>query len=380
MSATYVLSDVGQPAPKSTTLPAVSNGAPASPAGEVGHSDSIWCAKWARKAGGGEIVATAGADHSIKLWDPQTPTAPVRTIRPRKALGVVGLDFDKSEQGATFLVSSTLDSVITRWSVDGEEEGRKELGPAVSWDVSLHPRLEQMATAGDKGKVTIMSSAKDNFGEVLATLEATGTFGTAVEYASPTLALRDPRSKGGNLLAVASDKGYVSLFDVESRTLVTSFPAHTAPIRSITFTSNLLITGSDDKRINVFDLRALTSSSSGHGHDGASQNGLGGGRRGQVASLGGHEGWVVKVEARNDRLLASGSSDGTIKLWDLSAPSLALATLRDHTADVWAIAFAPEPLTGNVIEGLGGAAAGLGGARMCSAGEDGRLRWWRGGG
>lgn len=250
-----------------------------------------------------------------------------------------------------------------------------------------------------------------------------------------------PQSKGGNLLAVASDKGYVSLFDVESRTLVTSFPgalpqahtspsalrvtdsrlikkkktAHTAPIRSITFTSNLLITGSDDKRINVFDLRALTSSSAGHGHDGASQNGLGGGRRGQVASLGGHEGWVVKVEARNDRLLASGyvcrfprismssvisgretltrdlctgggsfgmgsSSDGTIKLWDLSAPSLALATLRDHTADVWAIAFAPEPLTGNVIEGLGGAAAGLGGARMCSAGEDGRLRWWRGGG
>lgn len=74
------------------------------------------------------------------------------------------------------------------------------------------------------------------------------------------------------------------------------------------------------------------------------------------------------------------SSDGTIKLWDLSAPSLALSTLRDHTADVWAIAFAPEPATGNTIEGLGGAAAGLGGGRMCSAGEDGRLRWWRGGG
>ena len=39
-----------------------------------------------------------------------------------------------------------------------------------------------MATAGDKGKVTIMSSAKDNFGEVISTLEATGTFGTAIEY------------------------------------------------------------------------------------------------------------------------------------------------------------------------------------------------------
>lgn len=145
--------------------------------------------------------------------DPQTPSVPIRTIRPRKALGVVGLDFDKSEQGASFLVSSTLDSVITRWSLDGEEEGRKELPagalrpdfsrpysfpsskrltqlsrPAASWDISLHPRSEQMATAGDKGKVTIMSSAKDNFGEVISTLEATGTFGTAVEY------VREPRT------------------------------------------------------------------------------------------------------------------------------------------------------------------------------------------
>lgn len=71
----------------------------------------------------------------------------------------------------------------------------------------------------------------------------------------------------------------------------------------MSFTSNLLITGSDDKRINVFDLRALTS------HSGATG---GGGRRGQVASMGGHEGWVVTVAARNERLLASGCVRATL--------------------------------------------------------------------
>lgn len=72
--------------------------------------------------------------------------------------------------------------------------------------------------------------------------------------------------------------------------------AHASPIRSTSFTSSLLITGSDDQRINVFDIRALTSGSSAGGSS----------RRGQVASLGGHEGWVTCVRARNERLLASG--------------------------------------------------------------------------
>ncbi|BGP45514.1 Ski complex subunit Rec14 [Rhodotorula kratochvilovae] len=328
-----------------------------------GHSDAIWATKWAKRAGGGEVVVTGSADHSLKLWNPAAPAAPTHTLRAPKSLGIVGLDVDKAEAGASFLVSNTIDSVITRWSIDGAHEARKAFGPAASWDLSLNPRAGTMATAGGEGKVMVLSSAVDTFGDELAALEATGTFGTAVEY-----------SKSGSLLAVASDTGYVTLFDAETGALVSSFPAHSAPIRSISFTSTLLITGSDDKRINVFDLRALTSSSS-SGAGGA------GGRRGQVASLGGHDGWVVSVAARNDRLLASGSSDGTIKLFDLSAPSLALSTLRDHTADVWSLAWAPEAATGAAaVEGLGGAAAGLGGGRFVSAGEDGRVRWWTGGG
>ncbi|BGP18991.1 hypothetical protein JCM10213_009300 [Rhodosporidiobolus nylandii] len=349
MSATYLLESVSDRA--------------AGPAGdkEQGHSDAVWAAKWARTAGGGEVVVTAGADHTVKLWNPSAAGTPTRTIRAPKSLGIVSVDVEKAETGASFFVSSSLDSVISRWSIDGEAQGRKELGPAESWAVSLHPRTEVLATSGQEGTVRVLSASVEGFGEELAKMDAAGSFGTSVEY-----------SKGGNLLAVASESGYVSLFDAETGSLISSFPAHSAPIRSLSFTSNLLVTGSDDKRINVFDLRALTSTS---GAAGA------GGRRGQVASLGGHEGWVVKVEARNERLLASGSSDGTIKLFDLSSPSSALSTLRDHTGDVWSLAWAPEsPGSIPQVEGLGGAAAGLGGGRLVSAGEDGKLRWWRGGG
>ncbi|GAA5952707.1 hypothetical protein JCM21900_000410 [Sporobolomyces salmonicolor] len=358
MSATYLLQHVSAPSPTSSIVPPRPTSPPSTPGGGIeGHSDAVWCAKWATMQGGRGIVVTAGADHTIKTWNPAAPGMSTQTIRPPKSLGIVGLDVDKSPEGASFLVSSSIDSVISRYSVDGKHEGRKELGPAESWGVSLSPKAAQLATAGGEGRVRVLSAAMENFGEELATMEATGSFGSAIEY-----------SNGGNLIAVATDTGYVTLFDAETGALVSTFPAHSAPIRSLSFTSNLLVTGSDDKRINVFDLRALTSST-----------GAGGSRRGQVASLGGHEGWVVSVAARNERLLASGSADGTIKLFDLSAPSSALSTLRDHNGDVWALAWAPE-VGPAPIEGLGGGAAGLGGGHLVSAGEDGAVRWWRSGG
>ncbi|GAA5870756.1 hypothetical protein JCM16303_001578 [Sporobolomyces ruberrimus] len=363
MSATYLLEGFSAASSNSTIIPPASN--PTSPPptpgrDSKGHSDSVWAVRWANRAQGGQVVVSASADHTVKIWNPASPATPAKTIRPPKSLGIVGLDIDKSTEGASYFVSNSIDSVVSRYSLEGVEGGRKQLGPAESWGLSLNPRQPVMATAGNEGKVKVLSAATEGFGDELASLEASGTFGSAIRY-----------SNGGNLLAVASETGYVTLFDSETGSLVSTFPAHSAPIRSITFTSSLLVTASDDKRVNVFDLRALTAASSGAAG--------GGSRRGQVASLGGHEGWVVSVEARNERLLATGSADGTIKLFDLSAPSSALSTLRDHSGDVWALAWAPENGPAPV-EGLGGASAGLGGGRLVSAGEDGALRWWRGGG
>ncbi|GAA6007866.1 hypothetical protein JCM11491_006517 [Sporobolomyces phaffii] len=370
MSATYLLDGVSAAAESSSVLAPTSP--PSTPArGAKGHSDAIWGIKWANRAGGGQVVVSASADHSLKIWNPAAPSAPARTVRPRKSLGIVGLDVDKDPNGAAFFVSNSIDSVVTRYAIDGVEQARTQLGPAESWALSLHPTAPVVATAGNDAKVKVLNAAAEGFGDPLATYEASGTFGSAVRY-----------SIGGGYLAVASDTGYVTLFDSQTGALVSTFPAHSAPIRSVSFTSNLLVTASDDKRVNVFDLRALTAASTRSGGAGAGAGSTS--RRGQVASLGGHEGWVVSVEARNDRLLASGSADGTVKLFDLAAPSSALATLRDHSGDVWALAWAPDGTTTTAgapqVDGLGGASAGLGGGRLASAGEDGAIRWWRGGG
>ncbi|KAK4051306.1 Ski complex subunit Rec14 [Microbotryomycetes sp. JL221] len=360
MSATFLLAHVSEAGPSSSlslpNSPSLStpstpnlanndNVASSTTQQQQGHKDAIWCSKWAKLDNSDSVVVTGSADHTVKLWNPINGSQPQVTIRPPTSLGIVSLDVDKNLQGADYLVTSSLDSVISRFDMQGQPQGRKELGPA-----------------GGEGKVKVMSAeADEQFGQSLLDLEATGNFGSCVQY-----------SQSGKLLAVASDTGYITLFDSETGQLVSTFPAHSSPIRSVAFTSSLLITGSDDKRINVFDMRAITSATSASGSIGN--------RRGQVASLGGHEGWVTCVEARNDRLLASGSADGTIKLFDLASPGAALNTLRDHTGDVWTLSWAPETTGSNTVEGIGGASAALSGGQFISGGEDGKLRWWRGGG
>lgn len=41
-----------------------------------------------------------------------------------------------------------------------------------------------MATAGNEGKVKVLSAATEDFGDELASLEASGTFGSAIRYVS----------------------------------------------------------------------------------------------------------------------------------------------------------------------------------------------------
>lgn len=54
-----------------------------------------------------------------------------------------------------------------------------------------------------------------------------------------------------------------------------------------------------------------------------------------------------------------------------------MTTLRDATGDVWTMSWKPDAPTS--IAGLSASAA-IGGGELLTGGEDGILRWWRGGG
>jgi WD40 repeat protein len=61
-----------------------------------------------------------------------------------------------------------------------------------------------------------------------------------------------------------------------------------------------------------------------------------------ITTLSGHTDWVNSVAFSPDgRLLASGSADRTIKLWDVASGSL-VRTLSGHTDWVTSVAFSPD--------------------------------------
>jgi len=352
-----------------------------------GHSDDIWCLKYTPFG-----ALTGSADGTLKLWSPSNTDEIVCTMtsnlhKPgKKSLAIVGLDVQQNVASPEYAISCTLDSIVSRFSLKSETLGQEEatwtpsppegsqpkkITPGQAWCISVHPdpSAERFAVSGLGGQLRVLSSDIATFGEEKLAISIKGSF-SICKY-----------SPNGKILACANNDGQVSLYDSGTGQLLQFWTAHVGNIRAVAFSpdSSLIITGGDDKQINVFDIKGLAQDRD----TSTQQNGTSSMRSrystaGQhVANIQGHTGWILGLACRSDgRLFASSSSDGTIKLWDLARPSSAcLGTLREHESDVWAIDWAEMPPSASVD---GVSSTSLGGGKLISGGKDGILRWWRG--
>jgi WD40 repeat protein len=129
-------------------------------------------------------------------------------------------------------------------------------------------------------------------------------------------------SADGKILATASlgvPADMIELWDVGTATLLRKIDTQSKHIRSLAFSpdNRTLVSGGEDKVINLWNPADGT----------------------QIGALRGHDGWVTSL-AFAANILISGSGDGSVKIWRTGNFDL-LATLVAEPSGEW-IAFTPE--------------------------------------
>ena len=129
------------------------------------------------------------------------------------------------------------------------------------------------------------------------------------------------------LIAAGGDHFYyVQTFYSDKRGWRGSGKGHTDRVNSLTFKPNsyLLASGSDDETIRIWNMNFSS------------------GARSAERTLRGHTGRVWSVAWSPDgRTLASASQDGTVRLWNPDN-GINFAVLRGHTASVFCVAWSPD--------------------------------------
>ena len=269
----------------------------------------------------GALVAAAGDDRRILIWDAKTGTRHLSIEGHASRVNAIAFGPDGSvlascsDDHEVRLFDTRTGARTTSWRL----EGRTAL------DLAFSPSESQLALANDQGQVELWTSDGAHRAQVL---RGHGASVHALAY-----------SADGRRLATASRDKSVRLWDVSRGVQVRVLQGHTAVVRGVAISANgkTVASASYDKTIRVWD-----------------------GETGETRFVGeGSDDEVLSVALSPDGTrLASASWDRSIRIWDVRSGVL-IEKLEGHGAAVWDVAYSPE------------------GSLLASVGDDRRLKMWR---
>ncbi|WP_369259566.1 trypsin-like peptidase domain-containing protein [Streptomyces sp. R35] len=309
----------------------------------AGHTKYVWSVAYSPD---GHTLATASADHTVRLWN--VTTGKTRTTLTGHTDAVYAVAF--SPDGHT-LATASADTTVRLWDVaTGKTRttltGHTDAVYAVAFSPDGHTlatgsddhtaRLWDISTGKTRSTLTghtdgVSSVAFSPDGHTLATGSwdyqarlwdvATGQTRTVLSgHANSVESVAF--SPDSHTLATASTDHTVRLWDVTTGAIRTTLMGHTDEVWSAAFSpdGHTLATASADKTVRLWDVTT-----------------------GKVrATLTGHADEVWSAALSPDgHTLATGSTDNTVRLWDMSTGKTR-TTLTGHTNAVEAVAFSPD--------------------------------------
>ncbi|ARV61004.1 hypothetical protein BZZ01_22400 [Nostocales cyanobacterium HT-58-2] len=290
----------------------------------------------------GQMIATASADKTIKLWS-----------RDGKELQTLNGHGDKvysvtfSPDGKT-LATASWDTTVKLWTHEGQLittlEGHKE---AVN-RVSFSPDGKTLATASDDKTVKLWTSE----GQLITTLKGHKAAVFSVSF-----------SPDGKTLATASADKTVKLWSKDGKELRT-LTGHNDWVWSVSFSPDgkTIATASQDKTVKLWSIEGkelkilrghkdavtrVTFSPDGKTIATASADKtaiLWSSDGEKLQTLTGHKNWVWDVSFSPDgQMMATASKDKTVKLWKVKGKELQI--LQAHKDAIYSVSFSPDGRT-----------------------------------
>jgi|EP01033_Poteriospumella_lacustris_P005273 WD repeat-containing protein 61 len=264
-------------------------------------SDCIWSTTWCQ----GQLLS-GSVDGCVRYWDFSKKDAnePVFTTAKRK----IGITSIVALSDGSMAIACFQDGTIRFYDLFAQEEreqSRIHAGLLEAYSLSLSPQEDLLVSGNARGGIHFWSMESDAH-------ERVGTLETDAKQIISTDINFDAK------LVSSSMDGIVHVHDLKTQQLAYRLQDHFMPVRSVTFSEdgNLFFSASDDRSLRAYDMRT-----------------------GRHIMEFNHESRAMSCAASPDgRTVVTGSSDGSVCVWDLGLRRRVDRFEAHHDA-VWSVSF-----------------------------------------